>query len=79
MSASILQMNLSGLQQYRQTLVEFKKRERHRREVLAERIQTAESELHDHNRTGDIVDFQIELVDARMEQLKTPSAEQASE
>lgn len=60
---ALVSMNLVGLKQYRSELVEFKKRERRRREVLAERIQIAESDLHDHNRTAGIVEMQIEIID----------------
>ena len=60
---TLLAMTLAALKQYRSELVEFKKRDRRRREALAERIQIAESELHDHNRMAGIVDMQMETVE----------------
>jgi hypothetical protein len=74
-SASIINMNLTGLVQYRSTLVDFKRQEKSRKNSLEEQKAAADADISYWNLCGGIVAFQIELVDALIEKRKADQAD----
>jgi hypothetical protein len=67
-------MNERGIHQALAELIEIKTPRRRRREALVERMSSAESELHEHDTIEGVIDFQIELVNARLAQIEAASA-----
>jgi hypothetical protein len=59
-------MNERGIKEMLAGLAEIKRTRRRRRDALVERMSTAESELHEHDKIEGVVDFQIDFLRARL-------------
>jgi hypothetical protein len=63
-------MNERGIHQALAELIEIKKPRRRRREALVERMSSAESELHEHDKIDGVINFQIEFLQARLAEIE---------